>query len=342
VDKTNIAIGLLLFSTQALSQNYFVPPIESDAVANSIPVAESYTTVPRVTKTQTVKPIFSNDASQLEQLQQFQPTVTYTENEKRGIDVANKQRGKQLDVFESADGSVQYVYGQAIAVIVCAPLRLCNLTLQEGEIVNDVNLGDTQRWSVTPSVSGEPPNQVVHAVIKPSDVGLQTSMIITTDRRVYHLTLKSSETDYMPSVSFHYPVTQANEWDNLIKTQRNAVAEAESVLIAQQQADAKASVQGTPRLGVVVDDLNFNYKVSKGRFKWRPLRVFDDGIRTFIELPVSALNGDLPIVLASDSTEEIVNYRLKDNRYIVDGVSQRLIMLRNVGRNQERLTIDRR
>jgi len=340
VDKENIAIAsLLFFSSGVFGQNYFVPPIVTEIESSShVGVVETYSTVPRVTKVQSGKPLFSSEVP----LALQPPRVRYTENEKRSIDVANKQRGKQLDVFESDDGSVQYVFGQAIAVIVCAPLRLCNLQLQEGEIVNDVNLGDTQRWSVTPSVSGESPNQVVHAVIKPSDVGLQTSMIITTDRRVYHLTLKSSATDYMPSVSFHYPVTQANEWDNLIKTQRDAAATAQSAAVAEQQAQAQSQNRGTPRLGIVVDDLNFDYRISRGRFNWRPLRVFDDGIRTFIELPDSALNGDLPIVLAADSTEEIVNYRLKENRYIVDGISQRLIMLRNVGRNQQRLTIERR
>lgn len=342
MDKKIIAIALVLYSVKGFAQNYFVPAIDEESVTTPLSnthAGETYTTVPRVIKTQATGDLFSDDAAQ-QVLRQ--PSAAYTDNEKRGIEVAKKQQARELSVFESEDGSVQYVYGQAVAVVVCAPLRLCNLTLEQGEIVNDVNLGDTQRWSVTPSVSGEPPNQVVHAVIKPSDVGLQTSMIITTDRRVYHLTLKSSATDYMPSVSFYYPATQSSEWDNLIKTQRDAVAVAQSVAIEEQRAEAERNVKGTPRLGIVVEDLNFDYSVSSGRYNWRPLRVFDDGIRTFIELPDSALNSDLPIILAADSTEEIVNYRLKKNRYIVDGISSRLIMLRNVGRNQQRLVIDRR
>lgn len=276
------------------------------------------------------------------------PNIRYTANERRSVEIAKRLNKKQLSVYEADNGSVQYVFGQAQAVIVCTPMRLCNVSLEAGEIVNDVHLGDTIRWEVSPSVSGEAPNQVVHAVIKPSEVGIETSMMITTDRRVYHMTLKSAAEDYMPSVTFHYPSAQVDDWAELVKTQsQEAAAFTASMKAARDDEIAAAAAEAeknavTPRLGIAVNDLNFNYSVTGGReYSWNPLRVFDDGIRTFIELPFEALNGDVPIILAADSTNEIVNYRLKGNRYIVDGISNRLIMLKDVGRKQQRLTVER-
>lgn len=270
--------------------------------------------------------------------------VSYTENEKRSVAIANKIKNKKLDAYEADDGSVTYLYGQAMAVVVCSPMKLCNISLEKGEIVNDVHIGDSARWKISPSVSGEPPNQIVHAVVKPIEVGIETSLMITTDRRVYQMTLKSSNDEYMPSVKFQYPSTDKGAWDSLIKDQGDALLEASLKAQADAEAIAAENAQftGTPRLGVSVDDLHFKYRVTGDDYSWRPLRVFDDGIRTIIQLPESAMTGDIPVLLASNDTDDIVNYRVKDNRYIVDGVTPQLILIKGVGRKQERLTINRK
>ena len=229
------------------------------------------------------------------------------------------------------------------AVVVCTPMRLCNISLEQGEVVNDVHIGDSARWQVAPSVSGEAPYQVVHAVVKPIEVGIETSLMITTDRRVYHMTLKSSESDYMPSVKFRYPNSQKGEWDDLMQAQSEMVATQEALRADEEAArqQQNAAPKGTPRLGISVDDLHFEYRIKGDNYVWGPLRVYDDGIRTFIQLPDEALNGELPVLLAENKTDDIVNYRIKDNRFIVDGVSPRLILIKGVGRSQDRLTIER-
>ncbi|MEJ2116611.1 MAG: hypothetical protein P8Y36_01400 [Alphaproteobacteria bacterium] len=42
-----------------------------------------------------------------------------------------------------ADGSAVFVFGATMPVVVCAPLYVCDLMLQEGESVNDLNIGDS-------------------------------------------------------------------------------------------------------------------------------------------------------------------------------------------------------
>ena len=49
------------------------------------------------------------------------------------------------------DGYDRFLFGATLPTVVCAPLQGCNLALQPGEIVNNVNLGDSVRWKITPS-----------------------------------------------------------------------------------------------------------------------------------------------------------------------------------------------
>ncbi|MBR4738004.1 MAG: TrbG/VirB9 family P-type conjugative transfer protein, partial [Rhodocyclaceae bacterium] len=88
------------------------------------------------------------------------------------------------------NGEVIFVFG-APATVVCAVLQICDVALQEGEQVNSINLGDTARWMVEPAITGRGANEVQHLIIKPLDIGLETSMVVTTNRRTYHMRLKS-------------------------------------------------------------------------------------------------------------------------------------------------------
>jgi type IV secretion system protein VirB9 len=70
---------------------------------------------------------------------------------------------------------------------------VCDLELQPGERVRDLHVGDAVRWKITPAQSGPEGAETTHIVIKPMDVGLVTTMVITTDRRVYYVKLASSK-----------------------------------------------------------------------------------------------------------------------------------------------------
>ena len=77
--------------------------------------------------------------------------------------------------------------------------------------------------------------------------------------------------------------------------------------------------------GLAIEQLHFNYAISGDRPPWRPLRVFDDGTRTYVEFPASLANGDAPplFVIGADRTAELINYRLRDRFYVVTGSSTR-------------------
>jgi type IV secretion system protein VirB9 len=70
--------------------------------------------------------------------------------------------------------------------------------------------------------------------------------------------------------------------------------------------------------------LNFGYRVRTvrgARPAWAPVRVFDDGRRTWIEFPAGVEAGDLPpLFVITPEGAELVNYRVEGARYVVDRV----------------------
>ena len=118
------------------------------------------------------------------------------------------------------------------------------------------------RWTVGDTTSGSGESKRTHILVKPFAAGLQTNLVITTDRRAYHLALESTASTAMAAISWTYPQ------DELIALRR------------QQEASAAAAPVAS---GLAVESLNFNYVITGHRPAWRPIRAFDDGRQTFIE-----------------------------------------------------------
>jgi type IV secretion system protein VirB9 len=102
-------------------------------------------------------------------------------------------------------------------------LQVCDVELQPGEQVNSIHLGDTVRWTVEPAITGYGPTEVQHLIVKPMDVNLDTTLLVTTNRRTYSLRLRSHRTQFMPKVSFAYPDEALRKWDEIkLRDRRNA------------------------------------------------------------------------------------------------------------------------
>lgn len=224
------------------------------------------------------------------------------------------------------NGSITYLYGAGMPAVVCAPLRLCGVALEPGEVVNNLNLGDKVRWKTSLATSGSQQGQTTHVLIKPTDVGLETSMSITTNRRAYQLTLKSRSDDWMPSVSFVYPDDIQREVDEY--QQR----------VQQYQEDNTIASTGHQ-----IADLDFEYRID-GNASWRPVRVYNDGVKTVIQMPASMRHQEAPVLVAigPDDQEQVVNYRLRGDKFIVDQLFDRAALVAGVGDHQQRITIERK
>ncbi|MEX3581895.1 MAG: P-type conjugative transfer protein TrbG [Burkholderia sp.] len=255
-----------------------------------------------------------------------------TPQERTAVAIGKKwQEQKGLNPFQSADGSINYVFlpGKQYPVV-CAVLQVCDVALQPGENINGLNAGDP-RFTVEPAVTGSGATQVLHLILKPLDVGLDTTLVLTTDRRTYHFRLRSSRTEMMPFVSFTYPEEAMAKWD-AIKTRE----------VKQRQEST------IPQTGEYLGNLNFNYDVT-GNARWKPVRVYNDGRKTIIEMPETMQQSEAPTLLVvrkdggvfSDAETQMVNYRVQGNRYIVDTIFDKAILVAGVGSSQDRVTISR-
>jgi type IV secretion system protein VirB9 len=199
-------------------------------------------------------------------------------------------------------GAHVYAYAEsAIFEGYVAPGLVTDLALQPGEALVAVASGDTARWVIGDTTSGAGETRQTHVLVKPFSAGLVTNLVITTDRRAYHVRLVSTPATSISSMRWTYPQ------DDLLALQRKADATQAALPVA---AD------------ITVERLHFNYTIVGDQPAWRPLRAFDDGKRTYIEFPASLGQGEAPpmFVIGAEGNAELVNYRQRDRYYVVDRI----------------------
>lgn len=256
-----------------------------------------------------------------------------TKHEQKALEIAQRwQAGGGnggIAPFSGPDGAITFVFGAQSPSVVCAVLQVCDVALQPGEYVNSIQLGDTARWIVEPAISGVGARETQHLIIKPMDVGLETSLVVTTDRRVYHIRLRSHRTEYMPQISFSYPEDALAKWDSIRNRERKHLEE-----------------NTIPETREYLGDLSFDYDID-GSAPWKPIRVFNDGRKTIIQMPDAMQRTEAPTLLVvrnegglfKEQETVIVNYRVQNDRYIVDSVFNKAILITGVGKNQDKITI---
>lgn len=199
-------------------------------------------------------------------------------------------------------GAQVYAYNEGtIFQAYAAPGLVTDIMLQPGESLVAVASGDTARWVIGDTTSGSGEGKQTHVLVKPFSAGLTTNLVITTDRRAYHVRLVSTATTALSSMRWTYPQ------DELLALRRKADAVQAAAPIAT---------------GFAIEQLHFNYIITGDKPAWRPLRAFDDGAKTYVEFPASLANGNAPplFIVAADGKAELVNYRQRDRYYIVDRI----------------------
>ncbi len=248
-------------------------------------------------------------------------------------------RNSKQPVAPGKGGTVVVQYGAGIPVLKCRPLNFCSLQLQPGERpIEDPTLGDSVLWSAALRVSGSESNPHVRIVIKPDTNATQTSLIVATNKRFYDVQLVKSDTEYTHVLAFSYPAEEtARNRAKIAKLNANNAAKSKRIKAAQ----ARKSVS-VGNKQVYVGKLDFGYKIS-GRAPFKPTRVFNDGRKTFIDLPEN-YRGEKPIFLAvgRHASDEIVNSRWSGNRLTIDRVVAGGNLVRGVGGRAEKIKIKRK
>jgi type IV secretion system protein TrbG len=253
---------------------------------------------------------------------------TLTKAEKAGVAISQKwqEANEYTGPLPGPDGAVRYLFGASQPVIVCAVMKVCDVELQPGEEVLSLNQGD-KRFEIDPAITVSPEGEIQHLIIKPLDVGLETTLVVATNRRTYRMKLVSTRNEYMAAVVFTYPEDAMKKWAAL--RARNEKARQEKTM---------------PETGEYMGDLDFHYTVS-GNAPWKPVRVYNDGKRTIIQMPRVLTREEAPVLLLEcgglfvDADPGLTNYRMQDDRYIVDAVFERAVLVAGIGSDQQKITI---
>lgn len=261
-------------------------------------------------------------------------------------------------------GLVTFAYGSGIPTVVCALLELTDLTFEKGESILSVQLGDSVRWNIESAISGSANDSVEHLIVKPLEAGLKTSMLITTDRRTYHIRLKSTEADFMPAVVFSYPNSlklpskkhygddsylqytsnyDSNEDHNDYSKTNSSLKNYSSVQNVSYEGNSRPALNVAATYNDSTQRRNYNYSVD-GDSKIIPQNVYDDGKRIFIVMNNPINSSYLPVLqeISSESflffgedKTNTINFTYFDNTFVVDGIYSHLRLISKNGEEKQ-------
>ena len=191
-----------------------------------------------------------------------------------------------IQIYPWSEGALYQVYA--------APGQITDIALEPGESLTGagpIAAGDTTRWIIGDTESGSGVTRRVHVLVKPSRADITTNLVVTTDRRTYMLELRSGQKPYMPAVAWAYPQS-----------------------LSQRQA-----MPATPVVPAAAAR-NYRYGLTGGNPPWKPVAVYDDGRRVYVEFPRGIVQGEMPpiFVIGPEGEAQIANTRIHQHILIVD------------------------
>lgn len=341
-----------LLPMAALAQQQ-VPAIQAAAAAQA-----SVATVPqtRPGTTQQMQGTTTAPAGEPPPVHQLAPSAPLNAKEKASVAVASRWRLRPDKPSPGEDGVVRWVYGSSQPVVVCAPLQVCDIAFQPGEIINSVNVGDKDRWMPRPGLTGSGADRVSHINVKPTDADLVSSMIVYTNKRTYSIKLIANAHQYTPFTGFTYPDDVQTAWaqyaQQVAASDPNAPRSPMQV-VQQQNAPAQQPTQlgWHPELAhEPVQQATFQqpvapppppeYSISGDNVSWRPTHVYSRDGRTYIEFGKEMHFNTAPAILglASDGfwffsspTQQMLVYRFIGNDAVIDGIVDHAELVLGVG-----------
>lgn len=215
-----------------------------------------------------------------------------------------------IQIYPWSEGALYQVYA--------APGQITNIALEPGESLTGagpIAAGDTARWIIGDTESGSGLSRRVHILVKPTRPDITTNLVITTDRRIYMLELRAEAKPYMPAVAWAYPALPASQ---------------------------RGTVPTTPIIPAAAAR-HYRYGLTGDTPPWRPVAVYDDGRRVYVEFPRGIAQGEMPpiFVLGTDGEPQLVNSRIYQNILIVDRIFGAAELRLGSGKQQQTVRIVR-
>ncbi len=310
------------------------PSVPSVSAARTVPAISTQTSVHRSAASGARR---AASSSALHLAVMAPPPVPLSPSAEKALLLGDAAKAESAMPEAGTDGRVTYTFGAGLPTVVTSPMHISIVELEPGEtLTSEPAIGDSVRWELLPGTSGKGPTLQSLIMVKPHMAGLDTNLVVTTDKRTYYLRLISRENDYMARIGFSYKEDEDAKWSRFVADQQRAETQRENAQVV------------TPMVGDAIDKLNFDYTIKGGNAVVRPLRVMDDGSKTYITMPEAVLHQDLPALVVEnpkikgEKGQEIVNYRVKGNLYIVDRIFDRAALILGSGKSVTKVEIVRK
>ena len=172
----------------------------------------------------------------------------------------------------------------------------------EDEHIENVAIGDSQAWQVTPN------KRANLLFVKPLAATAATNMTVVTDRHTYLFDLvASASAKPLYVLKFTYP-------------------EEPKPQVAAVEAPTADEIAAASDPQAVTDPAALNFAwAGKGDRKLLPARTYDDGTATFLAWPAGS---PVPAILIKDTagTEGPVNFTVRGDVIVVDGVPREIVL----------------
>jgi len=203
---------------------------------------------------------------------------------------------------------VELEYDPAQVVRINGKARVqATIKFAEDEVIENVAIGDSQSWQVTPN------KRANLLFVKPLADNAVTNLTVVTSQRTYLFDLVASPRNRPVYVmSFRHPELEAA---------KAAAAELE----ARRQANVSEMAAATDPFAVLDPaDLNFAWD-KRGDASLHPVRAFDDGRATFLSWPTDRA---VPAILITDTdgTEGPVNFTVRGETIVVQAVPRQIVL----------------
>lgn len=134
----------------------------------------------------------------------------------------------------------------------------------------------------------------------------------------------------MARVAFAYPGEEEDERKWRVQREQQKEQQRKATSVAELPANA-------------IETMHFAYRVKGGDDVTRPVRVFDDGKKTYIQMNPAVKNREAPVlvIVGADGKQEMVNYRVKEDLYVVDRLFERAALILGSGKKARKVEIQR-
>lgn len=257
-----------------------------------------------------------------------------------------KETGKAVPIIRPT--VILYPFSEGTPTFYCALEEACDIAFLPGDRPVIKTIGDSADWRTSWWVGMGQEGPIYHMSFKPRLPNIRTDVIIgTVNNRAYNFFIQAVPSDRL-RVHF-YSFYDPGSWSQPLmlpafQNPQAGLQKSQKEISELKEKLQKAKQDSHPH-GLYIDprSIEANYEV-KGHAEWKPVSVFDDGIRVFIQFPPSVMQHFRPaffLVSRSGQLETDLSNRVSNTEIVVPHLFRHGALVWGIGSDRRRVDIIR-